>query len=683
MENHLVLHTTLSIIILLFTATFISFVLKRSRLPYTVILVLAGILLGFLSSHYSELSFLKEFKLSPELIFYIFLPTLIFESSFHTNIRHFTQNIATTSILATLGMLVSTFLVALGMVHFLNFPWGPSLLFGSLISATDPVSVLSLFKKIGAPKRLAVIVEGESLFNDGTALVLFGIFLEGFRGLSSTLQSFFSVSLGGILVGLIFGFLFSKALDYVKNSKEIEISITLILAHATFIVAEYFFGVSGILATVAAGIVIGNYGAYKISPGVKEIMTHFWDYSAFIANSILFLLVGFIIFNNAREVYYLLEPLSIIIVLVLAARAIMVYLLMPLINIIFPQERVPFAWMHVIQWSGLKGALGIALILTLPPEFPYQKELLIFTVGVIFFTIIFNGLTIGPLLKICGLRSFSTLDSFKYDEHRVLIGQKVNSKLTKMLEKSFISKEVHDYLQKDYRNFCRQGTEDIKRLFKDCKSELNTNNLKQVLKIHLLEIEQTTFAKLYYQGEITQNLLITLLNNIDEQRTQRDNKKVKISLFGSLSSRFILVKIIDKLGLKSFKEKITKQEFFIRYEMYRARIIGTSEVLAVIKDIKKTNTFLDKNIINEFESKYKDWQKNAQKKLADLKKNNSTLANNIEIYLARQAAFHLEKKMIGIFKKREYLSMNIINELEEDLERREDIATYDLKKLNI
>ena len=317
MENEFVLNSALAVISLLFIATLVNFLLRNSRVPYTVALVIVGIGLGFIIEHLGLFQFLGEFRLSPELVFYVFLPTLIFESAFHTNIKSFTRNIASITTLATLGMVISAGLIGAGMHYFLDFPWVIALLFGTMISATDPISVLALFKKIGAPKRLQTIVEGESLFNDGTALVLFGIILEiannqavhfGRAELLGSFGNFGAVVLGGILTGIVLGFIFSKALDYVKNSKEIEISITLILAHATFIIAEYFLGVSGILATVAAGIVIGNYGAYKISPGVKEIMTHFWDYSAFIANSLLFLMVGLIIFSVNESILPLLVP---------------------------------------------------------------------------------------------------------------------------------------------------------------------------------------------------------------------------------------------------------------------------------------------------------------------------------------------------------------------------------------
>jgi CPA1 family monovalent cation:H+ antiporter len=603
--------------------------------------------MGYIAQTFSLFEFLKDFRLSPELVFYVFLPTLIFESAFHTNFKHFTQNMPVIVTLSTLGMLISAGLIAFGMNYFLNLPWGTCLIFGALISATDPISVLATFKKMGAPRRLSTILEGESLFNDGTALVLFGILLEGHIGLKSSFESFILVVMGGLLTGLVLGYLFSKALDYVKDSKEIEISITLILAHATFIIAEYFLGVSGILATVAAGIVIGNYGAYKISPNVKEIMTHFWDYSAFLANSLLFLMVGLIIFSTKDLVLPLLLPLAILIGVVLVARMIMVYTLLPLINLTFKHDRIPFSWMHIMQWSGLRGALAIALILTLPETFPFYQELLIFTVGIIFFTIIFNGLTIQPLLKWLGLSSFSTIEQFKHEENQVLINQRVNAKFKQMREKNFISQEAYDEILARYKKYCKISNDNVKDLFLENARELNTSQLRLILKEHLLGIEKKVFTKLYYQGEITQELLGVFLNNIEQQLEQLSaKKKIRIGQLTFFNPNGKLARFLEKCGFKKLRQNIRRRQIMLRYEMYRARLISTNEALETLKDIKQTKVFLKTEIILEFQEKYKKWYTSAKEKLKKLEKENPKACHEIQLYLAQRAAFHVEEKVL-------------------------------------
>lgn len=647
MDSDQVLHTTLAVISLLFVATFVAAVLRKSKFPYTVALVVVGLGIGYLAEALPALDFLKNFRLSPELVFYVFLPTLIFESSFHMDFKHFTQSMNAIVGLSTIGLLISTGIVALGMHHWLNFPWNTSLLFGALISATDPISVIAMFKRMGAPRHLTTIVEGESLFNDGTALVLFGILVEGQTGLINSFESFLGVVAGGLLTGAIMGFIFSKALDYVKDSKEIEISITLILAHATFITAEYFLNVSGILATVAAGLVVGNYGAYKISETVKGIMTHFWDYSAFLANSLLFLMVGLIIFSTKDLVLPLMIPLAILIAVVLVARMIMVYTILPLTNLIPSREKIPVSWMHIIQWSGLRGALAIALILTLPETFPFYKELLIFTVGIIFFTIIFNGLTIQPLLKWLGLQAFSTVERFKHEENQVMIHQKVNEKFKTMRERRFISQKVYEEMLSRYKDYCRECNDHVRNLFVENPNELNTKQLTLILKEHLLGIERQVFTKLYYHGEITQELLNIFLHNIEQQLEQITSKeKVRIGRMTWLNPEGRFTKLLEKIGAKGLRIKLRRRHIMLRYEMYRARLIGTDEALEALKSIKKTNVFLNRNVIDEFEEKYKAWHKNANEKMQKLEQEHPDVCHDIQLFLAQKAAFHTEEKIL-------------------------------------
>lgn len=681
MENPFVLNTALSVITLLFIATAVSFGLRNSRIPYTVALVIVGILLGVTVEQLHIMNFLSEFRLSPELVFYVFLPTLIFESAFHTNIKQFTQNMPIIVSLSTVGMLLSAGLVGAGMHYLLDFPWVIALLFGSLISATDPISVLSLFKKIGAPKRLQTIVEGESLFNDGTALVLFGILLEiassqnvhfGKAELLGSFTSFGAVVLGGILTGVVMGFIFSKALDYVKNSKEIEISITLILAHATFIVAEYFLGVSGILATVAAGIVIGNYGAYKISPGVKEIMTHFWDYSAFIANSLLFLMVGLIIFSVNDSLIPLFIPALLVIAIVMAARMVAIYGILPIINRTNKKARIPRSWIHVIQWSGLRGALAIALMLTLPTNFPFYDEMLIFTVAVIFFTIIFNGFTIEPLLSLLGLKSFSILERFEAQENMVLIDKRVHCKFDEMLEKEFISKDIYEEIVRSYDEHCDHCSRHIHELFEHNRHELDSDHLALILKRHLLGIERRSFTKLYYHGEITQELLNILLNNVNRQMESLHSKeKVELGRIVWPNPRGWLAKSIEQLGVCDYRQKLQHREIMLRYEMFRARMIATADVMEALIEIEESNVFLDDKVIKKFKNRYKTWKRKAREKLKKLEKHHPEVCRNVQIYLAQQAAFHVEDKMLEKLHVSGMTSPKVYQELKKALVRRQ------------
>lgn len=675
MHESLLVQSVLSVVILLVVATGVSFALRNSKLPYTVALVLVGLLVGFLALHIPSLAFMQSFSLQPEMVFYIFLPTLIFESAFHTEFRHYRQNIASIFTLSTLGMLMSTSLVGLGMHYLIGMPWSISFLFGALISATDPISVLALFKKIGAPKRLATIIEGESLFNDAVALVLFGLLLEGFAegGWLASIESFLYVVIGGSLIGLLMGLIFSKALDYVRNSKEIEISLTLILAHSTFIVAEYFFGVSGILATVVAGLIIGNYGGFKISRDVKNIMEHFWDYSAYLANSILFLMVGLVIFDSRADLSRLILPLLGVIGITLLARMFMVYTLLPLLNKLVPKQKIPLSWMHIIQWSGLRGALAIALILTIPADFPHLDELIIFTVGVIFFTITFNGLTIGPIMSRFKLKKLSAAEYFEHDENVVFINGKVQEKLRTMYEKNFISEKIYKLVRNKYDKDCQVCSEHIQEMFQ--MKELNQKQLNSILRRHLLGIERRVFTKLYYNGEITQELLSILIANIERQlEKDMDGEKTELGRLTWIQSDGRIAKFMQTLGFYDFKNRIKRKEIRLRYEMFRARAIAIDHALDTLKSLKKEDIYPDVSIIEDYQERYKTWRKKAKEKLKSLEKNHPDLCLEIQHYLAGQAAFHTEEKTLNYLNQNGMCTAKVHQSLVQDLEERQNEA---------
>ncbi len=281
---------------LLFVASLVAIVCKRIKFPFTILLVIIGLALGWGARAIPLLHPLLLFTLSPEVVLFVFLPVLIFESALNLNVRALIKNLPPILTLAIPGLLISTATVGTLMHFALALPWGISLLFRTLISATDPVAVISLFREMGAPKRLTLLVEGESLFNDGTALVLFklilGVVLAGHFSAATVTDgiiTFFIVFMGGVAVGTFLGLLFSKIIEIVDNDRLVEVTLTTILAHTAFLTAEHFLHVSGVMATVAAGLVLGSYGKTKISPPVHKHMETFWEYFAFVCNSLIFL----------------------------------------------------------------------------------------------------------------------------------------------------------------------------------------------------------------------------------------------------------------------------------------------------------------------------------------------------------------------------------------------------------
>ena len=383
------LSTETLIIGLLLTASLVAIAVRRFRIPYTVALVVVGLLITFRSP--------LEFELTPELILALFLPPLVFEAAFHLNITELRRNLSAIILLAVPGVILTTLIVGgiLSLVTPLGLPL--AMVFGALIAATDPIAVVALFRKLGIPKRLAVLVEAESLFNDGTAIVTFNLMLAialtSHFDLVGSILEFFQVAIGGIVVGLALGWIIAQLIERVDDYL-IETTLTTVLAFGAYLLAERLH-LSGVLAVVAAGLVNGNIGPRGMSPTTRIVLFNFWEYVAFLANSLVFLLIGLKVNISALVVSW--QPVVWAILAVLVARVIIVYGLSWVVNRV--AEPVSTNWQHVLSWGGLRGAICLALVLSLPASFGSNRDLLqVMAVGVVLFTLLVQGTTIHFLI---------------------------------------------------------------------------------------------------------------------------------------------------------------------------------------------------------------------------------------------------------------------------------------------
>jgi CPA1 family monovalent cation:H+ antiporter len=385
---------------LLIAASVIAMLAERLRIPYTVSLVLGGLLLGAL-----RLPLLSPLQaghrpdwLTPDVILIVFLPALVFEASVKIDVRSLIRDFVPLLLLVTLGVLMAT-LVTGYLVHWATgLPVLTALLFGSIISATDPISVLAIFKELKTVGRLSLIIEGESLLNDGTAVVLFEILLAGIvagkLSIATGVGQFFVAVLGGAALGFVLGYLASKITETVNDPK-IEITLTTIVAYGSYLLAHHLH-LSGVIATVAAGLMVGNFGAKKgMSVQTRTAMQSFWEYVSFVINSVVFLLIGLEV--RLTDLLHAWYPVLFAIAAVLVGRAFSVYLLVPFSNLF--ATRIPIRWQHVAVWGGLRGALALALALSLYRDIPYRQQILDMTFGVVTFSILLQGLTMKPLLR--------------------------------------------------------------------------------------------------------------------------------------------------------------------------------------------------------------------------------------------------------------------------------------------
>ncbi len=466
--------------------------------PYTLVLVMVGLALAFVD--------IRLVELSPELILTIFLPPLLFEAAWNLEWPALKRCLVPITLMALFGVLISVVGIALGLNQFAGLSLTTALLIGASLAATDPVSVTALFKDLGiGGSRLATITEGESLFNDGMAVVAFG-FLVGLP-LGTVQLSVRSVILQvvvvvgiGIAVGAVIGFGISY-LTQRFDSPLVEQSLTLVATYATYLVTEDLGG-SGVIGVVVAGLVLGNYGSrIGMSPRTRVVVSEFWEFLAFFINSIVFLLVG-------DQIRYegLLDNLGMIGVAILGllvTRAIAVFVLCGISNRIGPID-IPVSEQTVLWWSGIRGTVSIALALSIP-EVLQDRNLVISTVfGVVLFTLLVQGLTVKPLMKSLKLlgdqllqQTYVELAARQFALGKVLAHLKAD-------ERPDLEPDFYRYQETLIRNEIDQTQEKIEKL-KDEHPNL-LDYIAEQFQEELAGVEANTYAELVRSGRLKQEL---------------------------------------------------------------------------------------------------------------------------------------------------------------------------------
>jgi monovalent cation:H+ antiporter, CPA1 family len=377
---------------LLLIAAIVAMMARRLRVPYTVGLVLTGIILAITPFPTDDIVITKE------LIFSILLPPLIYEAAIYIKWQELRRDLPVILTLAGVGVLLSAAVTAAGMHYLANWGWQSAILFGVLIAATDPVSVIATFKEAGVQGRLRLLVEAESLFNDGAAAVAFSIAaaiaMGGSITVFSTLQTFVITVGGGVLCGaLVAGGVLLLAGR--TNEHLIEITLTTVAAYGSFLLAEHFH-LSGVLASLVAGLLTGNVGSLgSFSDKGRDAVVSFWEFIAFAVNSLIFMFLG--IGGAYQDFSDLLLPITVAVAMIFAGRALAIYPLSALFS--RSTLQISLNHQHILFWGGLRGALALALALGLPPEIPNRDAITAVAFAVVACSIFVQGLTIVPLLR--------------------------------------------------------------------------------------------------------------------------------------------------------------------------------------------------------------------------------------------------------------------------------------------
>lgn len=641
-----------------------SFALKPSSyfaIPHSVFLVFTGIILAFILKKIPFLNFLDQFQLSPELIFFVFLPTLLFESAFKFPLRKLKEDIIPIILLSILGYLISVFLITILLwsivtLFSITIPFFIVLLFASIISATDPVAVLSIFKKLGVTPRLTYLFEGESLFNDGTSYALFLIILSflvnhsgdiSFLNYNIAFLQFLVMFFGGVLFGISMGYIFTWLISKVQEHEIIQLTLSLIMAHLTFLLAdlskhilhfgEHEFEVSAIIATVMASIILGSNGIQKFSPKVKNHMDVLWEYFAFIANSLIFILIGMLTVNVMHVENLLLLGTTIFtaIIIVMVARTISVYIPLVFFNL-FAQKirKIPIQWMKILSWGSLRGAIAIASLLMIPDDLTIEgwtlelsiKEVMTtLIISCILFTTFVKAVMLEYFVEVMGLAKFSTIEQLELLEGKILTIAAIMERIEEIKTKGYISKNNYKRLKKEY-NLSKKKT--LKKLSSFFNKRLTKREIDIFLNLHALIIEKKILQGLLDHNEIDENTYWAIFDKLSQQES------------GLRRGRGLIENPPIELN------KIKTEDIPLRYQITRARSIILRKVLRRLNEFSEAGLCIPKKSLKKIITKYEKWAKKAESHNIHIEENYPKICRKGEYEIFSQYTKDLEHEYI-------------------------------------
>lgn len=668
-----VVGVVLGVVVLLLVATAVRSVSQRLKIPFSILLVVVGAGIAVLGRAYPEwLGPIAKLSLSAELILFLFVPTLVFESAINLDVRQVRKNLAPILTLAVPGILLSTGLVA-GIVYWLtplSFP--VALLLGAILSAIDPVAVIAVFKRLGAPQRLLVLVEGESLFNDATSIVVArlvtGMVVGGGFALGDVgpaLGRFATVFFGGIACGLAMGVVVGWLLHFSRRDSVLAITMTAILAYASFTVAEHFLHVSGVMATVAAGLTFSGWGWMKVDRSVREQLGYVWEYIGFIATSLIFLLVGLSV--NVAELVSVLNLLPWVFLAMLASRAVMVYGLIPLVNRLGRGE-VNQRYRTVIFWGGLRGAIALALVLSLP-DGATEEPIEAIVIGAVVATLLVHGLTIRPLVKLVGLDKRPLLDRLLLAFGRLEAKKRANARIEELSNGGMFSERIAGKLKERYSGDIDAVTREMHSMAESSAEDRGT-----LLFLLLLSEEKSVYAALFNEGHLSEGALRELFLTIslqgDALRHSGSISSVRYTRFRHRRVEERVIALLQQIApLRRGAERIRRRRLALDYEIAWAHFRGSRRVLAVLDDLAELFEVSDGER-KTLTDRYRRWYRTAEQSLDETAERFPEFAGAMQEQMAARLLLLTEYRVLEGEIEEGMLPEQIGEELLEDISER-------------
>lgn len=608
----LTLTSALALFTLITLSTGVFFAAKRLKVPYTVLLVFVGLfLVPIANADYIKnvFGFIDDLVLTPELLFFIFLPVLIFESGFNMRIRKMLESAWTISFLAV-GVLCLSVATISTLIYFtmpligIEIPFIVALLFGTIISPTDPVAALSLFKEAGVPRKLAMIFEGESLFNDGTAMALFlviiAIAMGGFHGTETVLEGVFDfvvMIVMGIGIGLVMAAIITRALRFTKKNDFVTVTLLLVSAHLVFILAELinesgYLHVSSIIAATVSSLFLGNYSRNTLSPKVDHYLDKVIEHIAFVVNSLVFLMAGLLFASSGVDFMELWLPILATVFIVAFARAFAIYAVITPLNWAKLEAPVPPAWKKLLAWASLRGALSIIIVLLIPENFTIdgwtyshspRDFLLALTIGCILATLFIKAPLIGPIMRRLNIHNNTPLKQAHEADLGIYYLLAERSRLLQYKTKGFLNDDQYDVLIQHLTQ--KLDTAEKKR--NALVEKHGRNVFDQSLHLTMVHVEKSAVKKLFINEEVSEPTYRKIMSKLtlqQEKIEQAQHNDIDPKQYTDRKDIFDrLVGLVQAPFARKASKEPTPQE---KLEYYRAQMIMARKAVNAIEHMQ-------------------------------------------------------------------------------------------------
>lgn len=571
--------------------------LKHSRLPYTVGLFAIGIILGVMNRTgvFQSLPELHDAvssvaNINPDLILYLFLPILIFDAAYELNLHIFKKTLANATLLSAPGLIICMLLTGalmMGVATFIpgfeSWTWAFALMFGALISATDPVAVVALLHELKTSKRFSTLVDAESLLNDGTGIVCFMLFFGAYAAEEATHASPVITFIREVGLSTLLGFLLARIVIWfitrINSEEMVQNSVIILAAYLTFILSQYYLGVSEVIALVAFGLTVTYVGKPRLKPQVNTFMEHFWELLTYIANTLIFILVGVVI---AEKVDFSWGALGVLILIYIALNLIRFAMIMLLYPVM---KRLGYGLTRresvILTWGGLRGALAmiLALMVSYTPAIPedIRSQVLFFTAGIVTLTLCINATTMRALLNRLGLTHVPSA--------RTMLAYRIEKSIRENSEKYLEGLKKRDALEG--ANWHKVESYMTAQPQEPAKNPQNKAMLPEI-RLRVLDKEKAICREIYEEGVISKPVFLRLMNSLDELYDHDGNYplNVRTSIFKFCQRTDLLNTLRNIPYLQNWMTFYFRERITVVYDLGRGFIILQKGSLKLLEDLR-------------------------------------------------------------------------------------------------